>query len=176
MKRGDKVFWVSFLIGLAITMIIVIAISIPSYSEETKDILSPVNYKIINKVDGVFLKLPSYDNPDASKMEFNNLERKYNTVFANETFYIFILENATVIYQWDYHGETFISRNNYLGSNPYRNGNVRNVIDESGGNPITIKIARSLSPVIALFVVLGICFSALVSMGIGRLADNTFFK
>jgi len=173
MKRGDKVFWVSFLIGLAITIIIVIAISIPSYSEETKDILSPVNYKIINKVDGVFLKLPSYDNPDASKMEFNNLKKKYNTVFANETFSIFILENATVVYQWDYHGEIFISQNDYLGSNPKRNGNV---IDASGGNPITIKIAWSISPLIVLFVVMGICVSVLVSIGIGRSADNTFFK
>ena len=172
MKRGDKAFWISFLIGLAITIIIVIAISIPFYSEETKDILSPVNYKIINKVDGVFLKLPSYDNPDASRMEFKNLEKKYNTVFANETFSIFILDNATVVYQWNYHGETFISQNDYRGSNPIRNGNV---IDASGGNPITIKIAWSISPVIVLLVVLGILASLLVSIGIGRLADSTFF-
>jgi len=173
MKKGDKAFWISWLVGIVISIIIVITIATPSYSEKTKDILSPMKYKIVNDADGIFLKLSSYHNPDALKMGFDNLKKRYDNVLANETFSIVVLDNATVVYQWDYCGETFISQNNYM---EFRGGRDANVIEVSGGDPITIKIAWRLNPGIIWLLVLGVLISLGVSLAIGRAMDETFLK
>ena len=133
MNKGNILFVVVLLICIAVLTSIGLWIALPFHTEETKKIWLPQKYLIANKATGFYVTVGVPIRPNATLMDFDQmLANSHENKFSNDTFDIYILQNSTVLYYWDYQGLSLTSKNNYgAGQNGAHDTAVTAMTDDS---------------------------------------------
>jgi hypothetical protein len=140
-------------------------ITMPTHSQENRQIWTPQQFHIANRINGSYVSISEYKNEEATEISFADLQKNYNSSYENESFLIVVQQNGTVWYVWSFQGVSFkAAQGDSLVSLP-REGSIVNVSSEGSKTYLIIVWNISLGggflllllylAIIALGVVLG---------------------
>lgn len=113
-------------------------LTMPLSSQETREIWTPEQFHIANRLNGSYLVVSEYRNEEATEMSFAELRKDYDSSYSNENFEIIAQKNGTVWYEWSFHGVSFKApQHNNLSDFP-REGSVTDVSSDGQEAYITI--------------------------------------
>lgn len=137
-------------------------LTMPTHSQETREIWTPQQFHIANRINGSYVSISEYKNEEATEVSFADLKKNYNSSYANENFLIVVQQNGTVWYVWSFQGVSFkAAQGDSLVSLP-REGSIVNVSSDGPKTYLIIDWNISLGGGFLLLIL----YLAIIALGL----------